>query len=86
MLPLFAFLSSKVGRWARAVAGLMMISLGLFGIGNTAGTALAVIGLVPLAAGVLDGCLFARLTALPSNGPALRSEIERRLAPRAARS
>lgn len=58
------FMSSTAGRAARAVAGLALIAIGL-AMGGTGGVVLAVVGLVPLAAGVFNFCLFAPLFHAP---------------------
>lgn len=78
MLGIFKFLASSAGRWTRAIAGLVIVAAGLWFLNGTAGYVIAVIGLVPLAAGLFDFCLFAPLFGLPFSGPALRAEIERR--------
>jgi hypothetical protein len=49
------------GRIVRAVAGIALIALGLWSIGGTTGTVIAVIGIVPLAAGLVDFCVFSAL-------------------------
>lgn len=56
-MGLLHFMERPAGRLARIVAGLVLIALGaLFGGGFWV---LAVIGLVPLAAGVFNFCLLA---------------------------
>jgi len=45
------------GRIGRVVAGVALIGLGLRGIGSTIGYIVALVGLVPLAAGVFDFCV-----------------------------
>jgi hypothetical protein len=72
MKSFFGFLASTVGRITRIVAGLILIGLGLALIGGTWGYVLAVVGLVPLAAGAFDFCVFAPLFGLPFLGPKLR--------------
>ncbi|MCX7623447.1 MAG: DUF2892 domain-containing protein [Thermomicrobium sp.] len=52
------FMASGAGRFLRIVAGLVLILLGLLVVRGTWGWVLAVIGLVPLAAGIFDFCLF----------------------------
>jgi hypothetical protein len=74
MNAFFAFMASRNGRIARVVAGIVLIVLGLLS-GGTAGIILAVVGLVPLAAGVFDFCVFAPLFRLPFMGPALRTKV-----------
>ncbi len=71
MTSFFAFMASVAGRITRIVAGLVLIALGaLLGGGWWA---LGVVGLVPLAAGILDICVFAPLFRLPFTGARLRA-------------
>jgi hypothetical protein len=63
-------LQSTAGRAVRAAAGLVLIAVGLILGGGW--LALAVLGLLPLAAGVFDFCLLAPLAHLPlrtAHGP-----------------
>ena len=79
MEGLFNFLASRNGRIVRAVAGIVLIVIGLivvFGNDSTGGWILVVIGLVPLAAGVFDFCLFAPLFGLSFKGEELRARGE----------
>jgi hypothetical protein len=76
MKALFRFLASSTGRGVRIVAGLALILLGLWGIGGVAGWIVAIIGLVPLAAGLFDRCVFAPLFGLPFVGPRLREALQ----------
>ncbi len=73
MNPFIKFMASTAGRVTRVVAGLALIAWGLLGIGGTAGIVVAVIGLVPLLAGLLDFCVFAPLFGAPLSGPQIRS-------------
>jgi hypothetical protein len=76
MKAIFRFLASSAGRMVRAVAGLALIVLGLAVVGGVAGWILAIVGLVPLLAGVLDRCVFAPLFGLPFAGPRLRETLK----------
>ena len=67
------FMASSTGRAIRIVAGLILIGLGLIWLGNVWGWLLAVVGLVPLAAGVFDFCIFAPLLGQPLLGKDIRS-------------
>lgn len=69
-MPFLAFMPSTAGRATRVIAGATLIALGL--ILGSGWTALAVVGLVPLAAGVFDVCLFAPLGKMPFGGKAFR--------------
>jgi hypothetical protein len=68
------FMSSGLGRGLRIVAGLALIVIGLFSIGGTGGSLLAVVGAVPLFAGMLDVCLFAPLFGGPLKGAEARTK------------
>jgi len=72
---LFRFLASSAGRWTRVVAGLALIAIGLWAVTGTWGWVLVVVGLVPLAAGVFDVCVFAPLFGLPFAGDRLRKAL-----------
>ena len=54
------FMGSTAGRAVRVVAGLALIGAGI-AVGGTAGVVIAVVGVVPLAAGTFNLCLFAPL-------------------------
>ncbi|MFN2227489.1 MAG: DUF2892 domain-containing protein [Anaerolineae bacterium] len=75
MNGLFRFLASSTGRVVRAVAGLVLILVGLLAVGGVGGWILAIVGLVPLAAGLFDFCVFAPLFGLPFVGPRLREAL-----------
>ena len=76
MKGLFGFLASPAGRVVRALAGLALILIGLLAVGGLGGWILAIVGLVPLAAGLFDWCVFAPLVGLPFVGPSLRKALE----------
>jgi hypothetical protein len=61
------FMNSSAGRAARIGAGLVLIVGGLVA-GGTAGLVVAAVGLVPLAAGLANVCLFAPLFHAPFRG------------------
>jgi hypothetical protein len=66
------FMASPVGRVVRIVVGILLIAIGLWAVKGTAGIILAIIGLVPLAAGVFDFCLIAPLFGAPFSGSKIR--------------
>ncbi len=75
-MAILNFLGSQPGRIVRIVAG-----LGLIAVGISAGDgwlALAVVGLLPLAAGVFDFCVLGPLFALPFLGPKFRQAMASR--------
>jgi hypothetical protein len=65
MNPFVKFLASPAGRVIRGLAGLALVAWGLLGLGGTAGIVVAFIGVVPLAAGLFDFCVFAPLFGAP---------------------
>jgi uncharacterized membrane protein HdeD (DUF308 family) len=74
-MALIKFLASDpVGRGVRVIAGIVLVIAGLFIIGGTAGIIVAVIGLVPLLAGIFDVCVFAPLFGLSFYGKRIRGE------------
>lgn len=66
-MPFVSFMRSAAGRGVRIVAGVALIVVGV-AIGGAAGIVLVVIGIVPLAAGLLNVCLFAPLFGLDLKG------------------
>ena len=73
MNPFIAFMASSTGRGVRIVAGVALIVAGLVGLQGTTGVIVAVIGAVPLLAGLFDFCLFAPLFGCPLSGPKIRA-------------
>jgi hypothetical protein len=76
MKGLFKFLASSTGRIVRAVAGLALILVGWLALQGAAGWIVAIVGLVPLLAGLFDRCVFAPLLGLPFVGSRLREALE----------
>ncbi len=68
------FMASWTGRLIRIVAGLALIAVGLFVVAGTAGIILAVVGAVPLVAGVFNFCLLAPLFGGPFMGNQLGAQ------------
>jgi hypothetical protein len=66
------FMSSAAGRLVRILAGVVLIFVGLVSVGGTAGTILAIVGLVPLIAGLFNFCVFAPLFGGPFLGREVR--------------
>jgi len=73
MNPFVSFMASTTGRIVRIVLGIVLIVWGWFGLGGVTGIVVAVIGLLPLFAGVLDFCIFAPLFGAPMSGPKIRA-------------
>jgi hypothetical protein len=69
------FMSSGIGRVLRIVVGAVLIYLGWVTIGGTIGIIVAIIGLVPLLAGLFDFCLIGRLfLGTPFKGSDVRDQ------------
>jgi Protein of unknown function (DUF2892) len=72
-----SFMSSTTGRALRIVVGLGLIGWGVFlavaASNITAGIILAVVGLLPLVAGLFDFCVFAPLFGAPFSGAKVRA-------------
>lgn len=77
MDAVFNFLASQNGRYARIVAGIALVLIGLL-VGDTPGWILVIVGLVPLLAGVFDVCVFAPLFGLAFKGTDLRAALRKR--------
>ena len=73
MNPFVKFMASTTGRIVRIAAGVVLIVLGVWVIGGTAGIIVAIVGLVPLLAGIFDFCVFAPLFGAPLSGPKIRA-------------
>ncbi len=54
MNPFVKFMSSPAGRITRIVAGILLVGLGVLVIHGVGGIVVAVVGLVPLLAGLFD--------------------------------
>ncbi|MBI4671533.1 MAG: DUF2892 domain-containing protein [Chloroflexi bacterium] len=66
-------MASPTGRIGRIVAGIALIAVGIFVLGGTTGIIVAVIGVLPLLAGLFDLCVFAPLFGCPLNGAKIRA-------------
>lgn len=73
MNPFVNFMASTAGRITRIVAGLLLIAAAFLAMSGTAAIIVAVVGAVPLAAGLFDFCVFAPLFGAPLSGPKIRS-------------
>ncbi len=74
MNPFASFMASPAGRAVRIVAGMALIVWGLAGLSGTTGIVVAIVGLLPLVAGVFDFCVFAPLFGAPMAGPKIRAQ------------
>lgn len=66
------FMASPAGRIARAVLGIALIVWGI-SLQSALGWTIAIIGLVPLAAGVFDVCPISPILGLPFLGRDVRA-------------
>jgi len=73
MKSTFKFLASGAGRVVRVVAGAALIAWALSGLSGTTSIIVAIVGLVPLAAGLFDVCVFSPLFGGPFKGSELRA-------------
>jgi hypothetical protein len=73
MNPFVSFMASTAGRIVRAVAGIILLYVGWMVMGGIGGIIVAVIGLVMIAAGVFDFCLFSPLFGGPLSGVKIRA-------------
>ena len=66
------FMASPMGRIIRVLAGAILIAIGI-AMKSTTGYVVAIIGALPLVAGILDICIFAPLLGMPFTGKAIRA-------------
>jgi hypothetical protein len=62
------FMRSPAGRFARIAAGIAIVLIGLLAIGGTGGIIVAIVGLVPIAAGAGNFCLAGPLVGTDLQG------------------
>lgn len=74
MNPFVKFMVTGTGRIVRVIAGAALITWGLLGLGGTLGIVIAVVGAVPLLAGLFDFCVFAPLFGQPMSGTRIRAK------------
>lgn len=73
MNPFTQFMQTPAGRIGRVVAGVVLVGAGLFGVGGAPGYFMAVLGAVPLAAGLFDFCVLAPIFRIPFSGAKIRA-------------
>ena len=74
-MQLVKFMTSGMGRVARIVLGLVILSVGLWVVQGTLGTIMAVFGLIPLSGGLLDFCLIGFAMGYPLKGEEARKKL-----------
>ncbi|MDA8396171.1 MAG: DUF2892 domain-containing protein [Candidatus Dormibacteraeota bacterium] len=70
-MKLATWMATATGRGLRMLAGLVLIGVGL-AVGGVAGVIVAIVGLVPLLAGVTNVCLVAPVVRAPFRGSRVR--------------
>lgn len=78
MNAFFRFIAGSLGRLIRILAGVALIVIGLWLVQGVGGWILAIVGLVPLLAGIFDRCVFAPMFGLPFDGARLRQVLGER--------
>ena len=73
MNPFVKFMVSPVGRALRVVAGIALIAWAILGLSGATSIIVAVVGAVPLLAGLFDFCVFAPLFGGHLSGPKNRA-------------
>jgi hypothetical protein len=74
-MKIVKFMTSGMGRGARIVLGLVILSVGLLVVQGTPGLIMAVVALVPLAGGVFDYCLVGAALGYPFWGAEARKKL-----------
>jgi len=74
-MQLVKFMTSGMGRGARIVLGLIILSVGLWVVQGPLGMILAVFGLIPLSGGVFDFCLIGFALGYPLKGAEARKKL-----------
>jgi hypothetical protein len=72
-MALAVFMATPLGRGLRIAFGALLIYLGLSVIQGVGGTALALFGIVPITAGLLNLCILGPLLGAPFRGSAVRA-------------
>lgn len=62
------FMATGIGRALRIILGVVLIAVGLLAVGGTAGWIIALVGLIPIAAGAFNFCIIAPLIGAPLRG------------------
>ena len=69
------FMTSGMGRGARIVLGIVILSVGVLVVQGTPGLIMAVVALVPIAGGVFDYCLVGAALGYPFWGAEARKKL-----------
>ncbi len=74
-MKIVKLMTSPFGRGLRIVLGFIPILAGLFVIGGTLGTIVALIGMIPIAGGLLDFCIISAILGYGFNGSEARARL-----------
>ncbi len=69
------FMTSTAGRSVKVIVGLLISSLGVFVVGGTVGTILAIVALLPVVTGISDFCVAGFAMGYPLKGSEARAEL-----------
>ena len=69
------FMTSGMGRVARILLGLVILSVGLSVVKGVPGTILALVALIPISGGLFDFCLIGFTLGYPLQGAAARKKL-----------
>jgi len=72
-MALAVFMATPLGRGLRVVFGAVLIYLGLSVIQGVGGTVLALFGILPITAGLLNLCILGPMLGAPFRGSAVRA-------------
>jgi hypothetical protein len=65
------FMAGPIGRGVRILAGVALIAVGLLSVQGVGGVILALVGVLPILAGVLNVCFIAPIIRVPFSGKAV---------------
>lgn len=68
-------MTSPLGRGARIILGIVLISVGQLIVKDMIGNIISVVALIPIAGGVFDFCLAGLALGYPFNGAKAREQI-----------
>jgi hypothetical protein len=69
------FMTSGMGRAARIVLGIIILSVGLLVVKGVPGTIMALVALIPISGGLFDFCLIGFALGYPLQGTAARKKL-----------
>ena len=69
------FMTSGMGRAARIVLGIIILSVGLLVVKGVPGMIMALVALIPISGGLFDFCLIGFAIGYPLQGAAARKKL-----------